>query len=423
MYTTVRNRPADVEVDHVAAARPGRRRRVGQTVVLLGLVSLITDLSQEMVVAILPLYLIVQLGLSPFVIGLIDGLYQGITAGLRLVGGLLADKRGRYKEVAAVGYGASAIAKLGLIAAGGAWIATTGVLLVDRLGKGMRTAPRDALISLSSTKAALGLSFGVHRAMDTFGALLGPLAAFLLLAQMPDGFNSIFAVSFCLGTLAVGILVLFVRNPDRPAEIEEAPRVTRPSMRAAFALFRIPRFRAIAIAGGALGFVTMSDAFVYLVAQRQSNLEPKWFPLLFLGTALAYLLLAVPFGKLGDRIGRGKVFIGGHACLLGIYAILRFAELDTATILIALALLGTYYAATDGVLMALSSTTVPEVLRTSGLGLVSSVTAICRFGSSIAFGALWTLWGPHLAVTVFLTGLAVVLPVAALVLRRHPEPA
>src|SRR4051794_9196555 len=242
MYTSVRNTPADVDL--VEAARPQRRRRIAQTVVLLGLVSLVTDLSQEMVVAVLPLYLVVQMGLSPLLIGLIDGLYQGVTAALRLAGGLLADRRGRYKEVAAVGYGVSAIAKLGLIAAGGAWVATTGVLLVDRLGKGMRTAPRDALISLSSTKAALGLSFGVHRAMDTFGALLGPLAAFLLLAQMPNGFDSIFMVSFCLGTIGVGILVLFVRNPPRPAEIEEAPRVAGPSVRAAFSLFRLPRFRA-----------------------------------------------------------------------------------------------------------------------------------------------------------------------------------
>jgi MFS family permease len=421
MYTTVRNRPADVDL--VSPAQPQRRRRVAQTVVLLGLVSLITDLSQEMVVAVLPLYLVVQLGLSPLIIGLIDGLYQGITAALRLVGGLLADKRGRYKEVAAVGYGVSAIAKLGLIAVGGAWVATTGVLLVDRLGKGMRTAPRDALISLSSSKAALGLSFGVHRAMDTFGALLGPLAAFLLLAQMPDGFNSIFVVSFCLGTIAVGILVLFVRNPDRPAEIDEAPRDARPSLRSAFALFRVPRFRAIAIAGGALGFLTISDAFVYLVAQHRSDLEPKWFPLLFLGTALAYLVLAVPLGKLGDRIGRAKVFVAGHACLLGLYAILGFAALDTAIVLVALALLGTYYAATDGVLMAMSSTTVPEVLRTSGLGLMSSVTALCRFGSSIAFGAMWTIWSPSAAVLVFMIGMATVLPLAALVLRAHPEAA
>src|SRR3954469_9821552 len=208
MYTSVRNSPVDVDL--VEAARPQRRRRVAQTVVLLGLVSLITDLSQEMVVAVLPLYLVFQAGLTPLQLGLVDGLYQGVSAVLRLVGGLIADRRGRYKEVAALGYGASTVCKLGLIAAGGAWLATTGVLLVDRLGKGIRTAPRDALISLSSTKAALGLSFGVHRALDTVGALLGPLAAFILLAQIPNGFNSIFFVSFCIGTIAVEIFFLLV---------------------------------------------------------------------------------------------------------------------------------------------------------------------------------------------------------------------
>jgi hypothetical protein len=116
MYTTVRNTPADA----IAAPRTGRRR-VASTVLLLGLVSLITDLSQEMVVAVLPLYLVFQAGLTPLQLGLVDGLYQGVTAVLRLVGGLVADRRGRYKEVAVAGYGASAVCKLGLIAAGGAW--------------------------------------------------------------------------------------------------------------------------------------------------------------------------------------------------------------------------------------------------------------------------------------------------------------
>ncbi|MFL5520897.1 MAG: MFS transporter [Gemmatimonadales bacterium] len=409
---------------HRALLRPrAAGLRVPRTVVLLGFTSLLTDISSEAVAAVLPLYLVYAAGFSPLALGFIDGLYRGAAAITALASGFWADRRKRHKEVATLGYGLSAVTKLGLVAAGGAVAPIAVFVMLDRIGKGIRTAPRDALISLSSTKAALGLSFGVHRAMDTFGALLGPLAAFLLLAEMPNGFDSIFMVSFCLGTIGVGILVLFVRNPRRPAEIEEAPRVARPSMRAAFALFRLPRFRAIAIAGGVLGFVTISDAFVYLVAQHRSDLEPKWFPLLFLGTALTYLVLAIPFGRLGDRIGRGKVFVGGHLCLLALYAILRFAALDTVAVLAALALLGAYYAATDGVLMALSSTTVPEVLRTSGLGLISSVTALCRFGSSIVFGALWTVWNPDAAVLVFMLGLAVALPLAALVLKRHPEPA
>jgi MFS family permease len=175
------------------------------------------------------------------------------------------------------------------------------------------------------------------------------------------------------------------------------------------------------IAGGLLGLLTISDAFVYLVAQRQADLAPKWFPLLFLGTALAYLVLAVPMGRVADRIGRGRVFLAGHAALIGLYALLRFAPLDLATVLLGLGLLGSYYAATDGILMALSTTTVPERLRTSGLGLVSSVTAICRFGSSVIFGVLWTVSGSDVAVLVFGIGLTAALPLAALILRRHPE--
>ena len=174
------------EVIAAPAARSGRRRiAVSRTVILLGLVSLFTDLSQEMVTAVLPLYLTYQVRLSPLQFGFIDGMYQGATALVRLLGGLVADRKERHKEVAATGYGASALCKLGLVAVGGAWLGTTAVLLVDRLGKGIRTAPRDALISLDSERAGLGRSFGVHRALDTVGAMLGPLAAFVLLAQLP----------------------------------------------------------------------------------------------------------------------------------------------------------------------------------------------------------------------------------------------
>ena len=434
MYASVRNRPAEATAPAipVAGATPRRRVRgpIAGTVVLLGLVSLFTDLAQEMVVAVLPLYLTVQLGLSPLAFGLIDGLYQGATAFVRLLGGLVADKRGRYKEIAALGYGVSAFCKLGLIAAGGAWLATTAVLLVDRLGKGVRTAPRDALISLSSERTALGINFGVHRALDTVGAMLGPLAAFMLLAAVPGGYDSIFLVSFCVALVGLGILLLFVRN--RPARKAEAPAPVEPAaapaaepkvdLRAALGLLRIRRFRAIVLAGGGLALLSVSDAFLYLVVQRQADLSAKWFPLLFLGTALAYLSLAVPVGRLADKVGRGRVFIGGHLAFLAVYLLLGFAQLGTAQILLALSLLGIYYACTDGVLMALASTTLPERLVTSGFALVTTATATMRFGSSLLFGAAWTVWGPQTAILAFLVAMALAVPVAALVLRRSAEP-
>jgi MFS family permease len=426
VYASVRNVPA--EVIAAPAARSGRRRiAVSRTVILLGLVSLFTDLSQEMVTAVLPLYLTYQVRLSPLQFGFIDGMYQGATALVRLLGGLVADRKERHKEVAATGYGASALCKLALVGVGGAWLGTTAVLLVDRLGKGIRTAPRDALISLDSERAGLGRSFGVHRALDTVGAMLGPLAAFVLLAQLPGQYNTVFLVSFSIALIGLGILVLFVENRrNRDTEVV-ADEPTAPkehvTFRAALGLFRITRFRVIALVGSGLGLLTISDAFLYLVIQRQTHLDVKWFPLLFLGTALAYLGFAVPIGRIADRVGRGRVFLAGHLALLGVYLVLRFADLGTGAVLGTLLLFGLYYASTDGVLMALASPTIPERLRTSGFALITTGTATTRFMSSVAFGAIWVAWGSQAAMLIFLVGLAVMVPAAALALRRHPEAA
>jgi MFS family permease len=412
MYTSVRNRPS------VEAAEPGRtaRGRIGRNVVLLGLVSLFTDLSQEMVVAVLPLYLTAELGLSALQFGIVDGLYGGATALVRLLGGYAADLRSRYKQVAAVGYGASAGAKLGLFLALGAWLPTTIALVVDRLGKGLRTAPRDALISLSSDASVLGRAFGVHRALDTVGALLGPLAAFLVLATAPGSYDAIFLLSFCVALVGLGILLLFVQN-RRPGERGDAgPRV---SLRSAIGLLADARFRTVVLVGGGLGALTISDAFVYLVLQQEAEFGAKWFPLLFLGTAGAYLALAVPLGRLADTVGRANVFLGGHVVLIVLYVALAQVGGTGPAIVACLLLLGVYYAATDGVLMALASSVLPESLRSSGLALVTTSTALARFGSSLAFGACWTAWGPRAAIVGFAIALAAALPVAAAALHRQ----
>jgi MFS family permease len=423
VYTSVRNVPA--EAISAPQVRSGRRRvSVSRTVILLGLVSLFTDLSQEMVTAVLPLYLTYQVRLSPLQFGFIDGMYQGATALVRLLGGLVADRKERHKEVAATGYGASALCKLALVGVGGAWLGTTAVLMVDRLGKGIRTAPRDAMISLSSDRNNLGRSFGIHRALDTVGAMLGPLVAFVLLAQLPGQYNTVFLVSFSIALIGVGILVLFVENRRTRASVaEEEPGEPKPhvTLKMALGLFRVTRFRVIALVGSGLGLLTVSDAFVYLVIQRQTHLDVKWFPLLFLGTAMAYLGFAIPIGRIADRIGRGRVFVAGHVALLGVYAVLRFADLGTGAVLCTLVLFGLYYASTDGVLMALASPTIPERLRTSGFALITTGTATTRFLSSVVFGAVWVAWGPQAAVLLFLVGLAVMVPAAAIALRTHPE--
>ena len=410
MYTSVRNRPHEARTSE-------RVGRVGANVVLLGLVSLFTDLSQEMVVAVLPLYLTFELRLSPLQFGLIDGMYQGATALVRLLGGVVADRRRRYKEVAALGYGVSTLTKLGLVAVS-SWLPVTALLFVDRLGKGIRTAPRDALISLSADRSALGRAFGIHRALDTCGALLGPLAAFLILAMSPLAFDSIFVLSFCFGVIGLAILLLFVQN-RQPTESPGDSQRRASSRRSITAILAERGFRRIVVAGTILALLTISDAFVYLLLQREANFDPRYFPLLFLGTAAIYLTLAVPMGQLADKVGRATVFVGGHLALVALYALLLAGAFPLGVVLLCLALLGVYYAATDGVLAALASSALPETVRTTGLALVTTGTAAGRFCSSIAFGLLWTQVGPQAAVGVFLAALVVVVPTAGLTLRSR----
>src|SRR3954471_20555962 len=179
----------------------GLRKRVGTTVLLLGTCSLLTDISSEMVSAILPLYLVFTLGFTPLQYGVVDGIYQGAAALINLAAGYVGDRWRRHKIVAATGYGLSAVCKLGLAAIGGAWAGLSALILLDRTGKGIRTAPRDAMISLTAPQRDLGLAFGVHPAMDTAGAMIGPLFALGLLALAPDSYHTLFLISFFVALL------------------------------------------------------------------------------------------------------------------------------------------------------------------------------------------------------------------------------
>jgi len=441
LYSSVRDRPAPEKsgspngpsgpgADDAGAPPPGGggrrgRARVDRNVKLLGINSLLTDISSESVNAVLPLYLM-SIGFSALGFGIFDGIYQGMSAILRIFGGLLADRRRRHKEVAGAGYALSAACKVGLLASTTA-VPTAGVLFLDRVGKGVRTAPRDALISLSSEPENLGASFGVHRALDTVGAVLGPILAFALLRYLaPDAYRAVFVVSLCVAVVGLGVLCFFVRNP--PKERLDAVRAKVLTRAAGLrVLMANPAFRRIALAGSLLSAVTVSDAFVYLTYQTRTRMVATAFPLLFVGTALAYLLLAVPLGRLADRIGRAPVFIGGHVLLIGCYTVLRLSGPGLATAAVILGLLGTYYAATDGVLMAMASAVIPEELRTSGLAWVTTLTVTAKLVASIVFGLLWTWQGPNGAVSIFLAGMVVAVPLACTVLfrssPRHEVPA
>jgi MFS family permease len=387
---------------------------VSQNVVYLGLTSMFTDISSEMVNAVLPLYLVVQLRFNPLVFGAFAGAYQGVTALGRVTTGLMADRHARHKELAGAGYGISAICKLGLLVAGGAGLPTSAILFLDRTGKGVRTTPRDALISLSSSPERVGEAFGVHRALDTLGALAGPLLAFALLSLTLGAFDAIFVTSFCMALIGLGFLVFFVKNARDDAGATPRPRT---SLGTALRLVRERGFRTILLVGALLGLVTITDAFVYLTFQTRSSMSFRFFPLLFAGTAVSYLVLAIPMGRLADRLGRGRVFLAGYALLLCVDGLLLAPSPGALVVIAALLCLGAYYAATDGVLMALTSSVLPPHLRGSGLALVSTATTVAQFAASLIFGAVWALWGLQGSVIVFAVGIAVALPVAALALR------
>ncbi|MEV0586796.1 MFS transporter [Nonomuraea sp. NPDC050310] len=383
---------------YVATAKLTRLRlllAVPGNVVALGAVSLVTDISSEMVTAVLPYYLVLVVGLSPLAFGLVDGLYFGVTALVRLASGYAADRWQRRKLVAGLGYGLSALSRLGLLAAGASVPALGAAVAVDRAGKGLRTAPRDALISLSAEPGQQGQAFGVHRAMDTVGAFLGPLAAFGLLA-LGGAYDLVFVASFALGALGVVLLVLYVRDavPARvPVPVPAGPVATLatvtppPAPRPSLRLPTDRRFRRILLLACLFGLVTLSDSFIYLLLQ--DRVEPAFFPLLPLGTALAYLLLAVPVGRLADRFGRMRVFLAGHGLLALLYVLLAV----NASPLAVLVLLGLFYAATDGVLMAAVGPLLPDATRASGLAWVQTGQAVARMLSSILFGLAWTVLG------------------------------
>jgi len=414
---------ADSRTSTPQAASAAVGARVAPTVFALGAVSLITDVSSEMVTAVLPLYLVAGLGLSPLGFGLLDGVYNGFSAVVRLVGGHLADRGGgRHKWVAGAGYALSALCKPLLLVAH--TLTPIGlVLAADRTGKGLRTAPRDALISLSSTPENRGRAFGVHRAMDTAGALLGPLVAFLILRATVNGYDAVFTVSFCVAVTGVLVLVLFVPGGTTETRSEPPhPATPRPTFRAALSLLRHRPLRRTAICALLLGLATVSDSFVYLLLQRGLGVPDRWFALLPLGTAAAFLLLALPLGRLADRVGRWQVFLAGHAALLAVYAVLLTSWHSAALPYLVLLLHGAFYAATDGVLMAAASDSVPEELRSSGLALVQTGQALARFACSLGFGALWTLWGDRTALGIS-TGLLACCALASLTLLRPRESA
>ncbi len=400
---------------HEKLGSPDTRRlglkHAGRNVWILGLTSLLTDASSEMVAAVLPLYALYFLHTSPAMFGVVDGLQQGGASIVKLAAGWLTDRSQRHKSVAAAGYLASAVSKLGLLVAAGGASALTLLVVLDRLGKGIRTAPRDAIISLSVPRGAMASAFGIHRALDTTGAMIGPLLAFLVLRWIADGYDVVFVISLALALIGVAALVLFVDTGHIRDAVVEDPHAQK-------ARWWSARFVSLAVIAGILGLATISDAFIYLSLQRKMGFDARYLPLLFVATPAVYLTLAIPLGRIADRVGRTTIILGGYAALLLLYVILSSAASSMTTIVLCVALLGTFYAMTDGVFAALAGSQLPAEKRATGLALVSTCNDVGRLVSSVFFGWMWSRSTPDAAARSFIPLLVMALALAIVVVWR-----
>lgn len=395
----------------LAAGRIGRLDGIGRNVYFLGLTSLLADVSSEMVASMLPMYFVFALRLSPLEIGLVDGLYQGAATLTRLIGGVLADRWRRFKEIAVVGYGMSALTRLGMLMAGAHLGAISTSIAVDRFGKGLRTAPRDALISFSAAGNRQGVAFGVHRAMDAFGALLGPIVAVVILSLVPGGYDVVFVVSFLVAVVGMTVLLLFVRNVRTTRGQDPDPAVGR-TLAAVKDLWGLKGFRLIAITGAMLGVVGTGDTFILLAVQRRTALDPATFPFLYVAASGVFLLLAVPFGQLADRFGRARVLMVGYGMLAMASLWIALPDAGPWTAVGTIVLLGVFLACTDGVLIALAASVIPNHLRSTGIGLLTTVVGLAKLVSSVFFGAVWSWTTLEIALAVYAAATFLVLLIA-----------
>jgi MFS family permease len=389
---------------------------VSPTVITLGWVSLLTDISSEMVAAVLPLFVVLQLGLSPLTYGFVEGIYQAGSVFARILGGYLGDLR-KPKIVAAAGYASSAACKILLMIV----TSLTGIMAVialDRAGKGLRTAPRDAMIADATPGHLMGRAFGVHRALDTVGALLGPIVAWLLLMIVADDFKLVFFVSFCFAVL--GVLLIGGLKPEhadgRPGATGEAAAAPIRFAEIGAAVGTVS-MRGLILMTALLSVSTIADGFLYLSLSMQGAVQTVQFPLLFVGTSFVYILMAVPVGNLADRIGRPLVFIAGYVFLLVAYLGAGPIGGLPGTVICVVAL-GLYYSATDGVLSAFAAPLLPDRLRSTGLSVVQAVQATGKAVGAVIFGLVWSYYGLQAAIGLFVTMLLLAMAAGAVLTSR-----
>ena len=353
------------------------------------------DVSSEMIHALLPVYLVTVLGASTLTVGFIEGIAEAVASITRIFSGALSDRLGRRKHLAALGYGFSACTKPIFPLAGSlGWIVAARVL--DRVGKGIRGAPRDALLADIAPPDLRGASFGLRQSLDTVGAVLGPLSAIGLMALTSDNFRTVFWIAVIPAWLAMGLMLFGVEEPARRTEPgAEQPPPPRLADLAGFSL----TFWAVVAVSAVLTLARFSEAFLVL-RSLDVGLSVALAPAVMVGMNLVYALAAYPAGLLSDRQGRGGVLAAGIACLVAADLVLALGG-DIRLTFLGVAFWGLHMGLTQGLFAALVADTAPPELRGTAFGLFNLVGGLAALAASVVAGALWAAHGPA---TTFLAG-------------------
>jgi MFS family permease len=371
-----------------------RWREIPGGVWALGIVSLLMDLSSEMIHALLPLYLVTVLSASMLTVGIIEGIAEAAASITKIFSGALSDWLGRRKLLTAIGYGLAAFTKpVFPLASTVGWLVAA--RFVDRVGKGIRGAPRDALIADIASPELRGASFGLRQSLDTIGAFLGPLLAIGLMLLAANNFTLVFWIAVIPAFMSFAVILFAVHEPERPAGLRP---VRSPLSRAELVRLGASYWLVVGVAT-VFTLARFSEAFLLLRAQSV-GLSIALVPAVMVVMNVVYAFAAWPAGVLSDRVGRFGVLAVGFAVLLIADLVLALGD-SVGTVALGAALWGLHMGMTQGLLAALIADTAPAELRGTGFGMFNLVTGLAMLAASVIAGALWDVAGPR---ATFLAG-------------------
>lgn len=351
----------------------------GKNVTVAGLVSFFMDVSSEMIYPLVPLFLANTLGISKSTIGLIEGIAEATASLLKVFSGWFSDRIGNRKWLMAAGYAISTFSRPFVALAAG-WQQVLVARFIDRFGKGVRTAPRDAIIAESSETAYLGRAFGFHRSMDTMGAVAGPALAFFFLGLFSNDYRKVFWLSMIPGAIAVLLIILFITEKKK----DVVAHAGRPKLAMKHFDWRFKFFVAIA---GLFALGNSSDVFLILRAQ-QVGVPTVMIPVVYLLFNLVYSLSSLPAGIAADRFGKKRIILSGFILFAILYYGFAVAG-DATAIWVLFGFYGLFMGLTEGIQKAFLTTIIPADFKATAFGVFNTVTGLAMLPASLIGGWLW----------------------------------